>query len=158
HAGKVRARRDRTTELRGTDVHRVHGAREVNVTAASGRHASARALACALHPATTLGALVLSIVIVGGACLLEHNLDLQVADEGFLWYGAWRTMLGEMPLRDFDSYDPGRYYWTAIWLSLFGNNLLALRLAVAALHLAALFISLIILRRVTRNPWLLGAA
>jgi hypothetical protein len=130
----------------------------VSATAANGLRARVLSLAGAWSPASTLGALFLSIVIVGGACVLEHNLELQVADEGFLWYGAWRTMLGEMPLRDFDSYDPGRYYWTAIWLSVFGNDLLALRLALAALHLAALFISLIVLRRATRNPWLLSAA
>ena len=130
----------------------------MSVSAVSGLRARVLSLAGAWSPASTLGALLLSIVIVGGACVLEHNLELQVADEGFLWYGAWRTMLGEMPLRDFDSYDPGRYYWTATWLSLLGNDLLALRLALVALHLAALFVSLIVLRRVTRNPWLLSAA
>ena len=130
----------------------------MSVAAAGGLRARVLSLAGGWSPANTMGALLLSIVIVGGACLLEHNLELQVADEGFLWYGAWRTMLGELPLRDFDSYDPGRYYWTAIWLSIFGNDLLALRLAVAALHLAALFISLIVLRRTTRNPWFLSAA
>ena len=130
----------------------------MSVTAAGGLRARVLSLAGAWSPASTLGALLLAIAIVGGACVLEHNIELQVADEGFLWYGAWRTMLGEIPIRDFDSYDPGRYYWTALWLRLFGNDLLALRLAVAALHAAALYTSLVLLRRATRNPWLLSLA
>ncbi len=109
-------------------------------------------------PSTALGVVLLSVVVVGGLYVYEHNVGLDVADEGWLWYGAWRTLLGEIPLRDFDSYDPARYYWAAAWLRLFGNDIAILRLSGAVLHAAALVASLALLRRATRNPWLLAAA
>ena len=111
-----------------------------------------------ISPSHALGAALLALVIVGAIYAMEHRIGLEVADEGFLWYGAWRTSLGEYPIRDFDSYDPGRYYWAALWLRLFGNDIFVLRLSGAVIHAAALIVSLALLRRVTRNPWFLSAA
>jgi len=108
--------------------------------------------------ASALALILLALAIVGGAYLLEYNVGLDPADEGFLWYGAWRTLHGEVPIRDFDSYDPARYYWAALWLRLFGNDLFVLRLSSAVIHAIALLASLALLRRMTRSPVVLTAA
>lgn len=100
--------------------------------------------------------LLLSLVLVGALFLLQGNIDLNLADEGFLWYGAVQTARGHIPLIDFQGYDPGRYYWIAPWLALFGQDIMALRLAVALFQVVGLTFGLLAAKRVVTQGWLLA--
>ncbi|MFT5048858.1 MAG: hypothetical protein ACI8QZ_000245 [Chlamydiales bacterium] len=93
--------------------------------------------------------LICAVVLIGALFALTGDIGLDLADEGFLWHGAQLTALGKVPLRDFQSYDPGRYYWGAAWSSVFGSGLMALRLSNAIFQALGLFCGLAVLRRVT---------
>jgi hypothetical protein len=101
---------------------------------------------------------VLALVLSAALLLAQRRLDFTVNEEGFLWYGAVATAHGEVPLRDFYSYDPGRYYWAAAWTPLAGEGLLGLRLATAAFAALGLWCGLLAARRAVRNPLLLAGA
>lgn len=58
----------------------------------------------------TLAAIAVTLVFA-----IEGFIGFSLADEGFLWYGAQRVSFGEVPIRDFTSYEPGRYFWVALW-------------------------------------------
>src|SRR5205807_6041062 len=53
---------------------------------------------------------------------LQWGYGFLWSDEGWLWYISQRTALGQVPLRDFFSYDPGRYYWSALIFRLTGSS------------------------------------
>ena len=65
------------------------------------------------------------------------------ADEGYLWYGTLRLLAGELPLRDYRSYEPGRYFWCAALMAVFGARLPVLRAAAHAFYLLGLFAALL---------------
>lgn len=80
-----------------------------------------------------------------------------LADEGYLWYGSIRTAAGDIPIRDFASYDPGRYLWSAFWFKLLGDSgIISVRLATAALSVFGLTCGLLSLRRVTQSNCMLA--
>src|SRR5690606_33491228 len=61
----------------------------------------------------------------------------------------------ELPLRDFRAYDPGRYFWCAGWMSLFGDGLVAVRGAGWAFAALGTTAGLLVASRTTRNvAWL----
>lgn len=96
-----------------------------------------------------------SVVLVASAYLLFGDVNLNPSDEGFVWYGVIRTAAGEVPLRDFQSYEPGRYYWGAAGSLALGKGILALRLSNAIFQAMGLFCGLLVARRLVHHPaWL----
>jgi hypothetical protein len=103
--------------------------------------------------------LLVAVVLASGYYALGGNRGFDMADTGFLWYGVQRTALGEVPIRDFASYDPGRYYGLAALVQLQGDDgFLALRRAQAVFHGFALAATLMLISGVGGRghslPWL----
>lgn len=91
----------------------------------------------------------LAVLLVFALFWPQRRLGLSLGDEGFLWYGAVWAARGEVPLRDFQSYAPARYYWTAAWLSLLrSDGILAVRFAAAWFQALGLAAALVCARRV----------
>jgi hypothetical protein len=69
-----------------------------------------------------------SLALAVARFLVQGDIGLDLGDEGQLWYVTTRTALGDVPLRDIRSYDPGRYYWGAAWFKLLGPCIISLRI------------------------------
>ena len=67
-------------------------------------------------------AILLSFLISLSVFFLQWRYGFNLGDEGWLWYVSQRTALGDVPLRDFFSYDPGRYYWSAAVFKVLGRS------------------------------------
>ena len=61
------------------------------------------------------------------------RIGINLADEGYLYFGTKQVLKGKVPIIDFRSYDPGRYYWCALWLGIFGKSLWIQRLSMSFL-------------------------
>lgn len=98
---------------------------------------------------------VISIVM---ACLywqLWGNIGLRLADEGLLWYDSVRTLHGDIPMRDLQSYDPGRYYWNSFWMNWIGEGILGVRISILIFQTMAFACAMLILKRVVKSWWML---
>jgi len=67
-------------------------------------------------------ALTFGLGVVALVFFLQWRYGFNWGDEGWLWYISKRTALGEVPVRDYFSYDPGRYYWSAAVFKLIGRS------------------------------------
>lgn len=99
--------------------------------------------------------LVIALVFTALAFWLNGNQSLSWADEGLLWYGSQQVHAGSVPVRDFYSYDPGRYYWTAAFYRLMGDqSLRATLLAATTFSCLALTTLLVALGKFgLARPW-----
>jgi len=98
---------------------------------------------------------IISLSLIVSSLFLQGHIELSLQDEGFLWYGAFRTGLGEIPIRDFFSYDPGRYFWVALWSKFLGNGLMPLRVSVAVFQFIGLTCGLFAVSRMVKSRFLL---
>lgn len=65
---------------------------------------------------------VISGFLAAAVFLCQWRYGFNLGDEGWLWYVSQRTAQGELPVRDWFSYDPGRYYWSAAVFQTLGKN------------------------------------
>ncbi len=104
-----------------------------------------------------LGQRIVAVVVALSFVTLWHlflgDMHFNPAEEGYLWYGVWRTGEGELPVRDFQSYDVGRYWACSALSPLFGQGLLGLRRSLAAIQGLGLCLGLLAARRALRSAW-----
>ena len=100
---------------------------------------------------------LLALALSVGWYFLDGDLGVNFADEGYLWYGAEAILHGKLPMRDFQGYDPGRYWWAAAWSLILGKGIMPLRLSCSLFASLGIFAGLLAARRLCRNlAFLLG--
>ena len=123
-----------------------------------------RALPIVIRQHTLVGtyAAPLTFCLALAAFCVTADVGFRIADDGYLWYGAQRVLAGEVPLRDFYSYDPARYYWTAAVMAvLHSRGFVAVNIAAALFGAIGLGIAARLIfhgqQRVRWGVWLLVA-
>src|SRR5678815_1116157 len=94
---------------------------------------------------------LLAIVLSGAFFFTDGNVGINFADEGYLWYGMRALKAGQVPIRDFQAYDPGRYVWCALWSCLLGDGLVSMRFGCVVFQSIGITCGLLAARRITAN-------
>lgn len=103
--------------------------------------------------------LALSVIFVVVNFLWQGHIGFNLWDEGYLWYGARQIAAGEIPIRDFMAYDPGRYYWAASYFWLVGDTgISALRISVAIFQVLGMYAGLWTISLALRGRSLMSTA
>ena len=77
----------------------------------------------------------LLIVLVSLIYYLSYYKSFKIdVDEGLLINGAMRVLSGQLPLKDFHQYMPGRFYLLGLWFLIFGKSVMVERLLFVLIH------------------------
>jgi hypothetical protein len=98
---------------------------------------------------------LLAAILVVLSYMLQGRIGLNLADEGFLWNGSLRIEQGKIPIRDYKSYDPGRFYWCYGLSKVFGLGILGIRRSVSVFQVLGLWAGLMAASRAVDHFWLL---
>ena len=98
-----------------------------------------------MSQATAITASAATALVLAAVGLVSRWRAPVGADEGYLWYGTLRLLEGRVPVRDFRSYEPGRYLWCAPFVHLLRRGVLGVRIATHAFFAVALAAALLAL-------------
>jgi hypothetical protein len=101
----------------------------------------------------TVATALLAGLAVALSFLVQGHTGFGLADEGYLWYGVQRVLAGEVPIRDFSAYEPGRYLWSAAWCAALGDpGLVSLRISILLFQWLGLWTALLLVARHGGSP------
>lgn len=89
-----------------------------------------------------------SVLLVTISFFLQGHISFNMFDEGALWYESLRILKGDVPLLDYNSYDPGRYYLSAFFMKIFEDHgIITLRIILSLIQVFGLFIGGVLIER-----------
>jgi hypothetical protein len=94
---------------------------------------------------------LLTVTFSFGWFLMDGDVALGLADEGYLWYGMRALNAGQVPIRDFHAYDPGRYVWVAAWSTILGEGVVSMRASCVIFQCLGVFCGLLAAGRLSRD-------
>lgn len=98
--------------------------------------------------------LCLCSLIASAFFVSSWNLSINIQDEGYLWYGTQQVSKGMIPVRDFESYDPLRYYViAAVQYIVHDTSIWSVRLTSAIVSAVSVFITLLLINKHSKQKF-----